>query len=187
MDHYAEIRLRRDPEIPATQLLNALFGKLHLALADGKYDDIGVSFPDLAEAPPSLGARLRLHGSAASLGKLLAGAWLRGMRDYIELHGPQSVPQGTPHRCVSRVQSKSSVDRLRRRHMRRHGVSEQEAVERIPDQARRLLDLPYIVLDSHSTDQRFRLFIEHRPLQQAPRAGKFNSYGLSGEATVPWF
>ncbi|MFC4159585.1 type I-F CRISPR-associated endoribonuclease Cas6/Csy4 [Chitinimonas lacunae] len=187
MDHYVEIRLLRDPEIPATQLLNILFGKLHLALVEGKHDDIGVSFPDLAEEPPSLGTRLRLHGSVTGLGRLLEGSWLRGMRDYIELHSPQPVPQGTQHRCVSRVQSKSSVDRLRRRHMRRHGVSEQEAIARIPDQARRLLDLPYIVLDSHSTDQRFRLFIEHRPLQATPCAGKFNSYGLSGEATVPWF
>lgn len=187
MDHYVEIRLRRDPEIPATQLLNALFDKLHLALVAGKHEDIGVSFPDFVNEPPSLGARLRLHGSVAGLGKLLEASWLRGMRDYIELHGPQSVPQGAQHRCVSRMQSKSSVDRLRRRHMRRHGVSEQEAVERIPDQARRLLDLPYIVLDSHSTEQRFRLFIEHRPLQPVPRAGKFNSYGLSSEATVPWF
>ena len=57
MDHYIDIRVQPDPEFTASQLLNALFAKLHRALgqvADGK---IGISFPQVGK---TLGECLRL-------------------------------------------------------------------------------------------------------------------------------
>ncbi|MCL1552323.1 type I-F CRISPR-associated endoribonuclease Cas6/Csy4, partial [Xanthomonas nasturtii] len=50
------------------------------------------------------------------------------------------------------------------------------------------LSLPFVVLGSCSTGQAsFPLFIRHGPLLSEPKNGSFNSYGLSQEATVPWF
>ena len=53
--------------------------------------------------------------------------------------------------------------------------------------ALRQITLPFVQISSRSTGQRFALFIEHGQLQSQPALGRFNHYGLSTEATVPWF
>jgi CRISPR-associated endonuclease Csy4 len=88
---------------------------------------------------------------------------------------------------VRRVQAQSSADRIRRRQMKRHGWTEEEARARIADSVEQQLALPYLTLRSQSTGQHFRLFIDHLPCQPAPVAGPFNAYGLSSTATIPWF
>ncbi|WP_374438483.1 type I-F CRISPR-associated endoribonuclease Cas6/Csy4 [Pseudomonas panipatensis] len=187
MDHYLDIRLRPDPEFPAMHLMSALFAKLHRALVALPNENIGVSFPDVDEQRPWLGERLRLHGSAAALDRLMAQPWLNGMRDHLRQGDCLAVPAQALYRQVRRVQTKSSPERLRRRQMRRHGLSEEEARQRIPDHSARSLDLPYLHLASQSTGQRFRLFIQHGPLLAEPIDGACNRYGLGEGATVPWF
>lgn len=187
MDHYLDIHLRPDPEFPSPQLMGALFAKLHRALVALLEESIGISFPALDEQRPWLGEHLRLHGTCAALDRLMAQPWLRGMRDHLRLGELLAVPTDARHRQVRRVQVKSSPERLRRRQIRRHGFSEEEARQRIPDSAARTLDLPYLHLRSQSSGQSFRLFIRHAPVQDAPVAGRFNRYGLSDSATVPWF
>ena len=202
MDHYVDVRLQPDAEFAAPMLMAALFTKLHKALVTGAHQDIGVSFPqvqetaDTAAAKPSrtgayppyqLGLVLRLHGSAAVLAALMASDWLRGMRDHV-LCGPvQAVPAEHGYRTVNRVQAKSNPDRLRRRQMRRHGLTAEQAQQRIPDSAAEMLTLPFLTLRSQSTGQTFRLFIRHGHLQATPVHGTFSAYGLSTQATVPWF
>ncbi|MGG2681140.1 type I-F CRISPR-associated endoribonuclease Cas6/Csy4 [Pseudomonas aeruginosa] len=97
------------------------------------------------------------------------------------------MPHPTPYRQVSRVQVKSNPERLRRRLMRRHDLSEEEARKRIPDTVARALDLPFVTLRSQSTGQHFRLFIRHGPLQATAEEGGFTCYGLSKGGFVPWF
>ncbi|EPO8055394.1 type I-F CRISPR-associated endoribonuclease Cas6/Csy4 [Pseudomonas aeruginosa] len=80
-----------------------------------------------------------------------------------------------------------SQERLRRRLMRRHDLSEEEARKRIPDTVARALDLPFVTLRSQSTGQHFRLFIRHGPLQATAEEGGFTCYGLSKGGFVPWF
>jgi CRISPR-associated endoribonuclease Cas6/Csy4 subtype I-F len=99
----------------------------------------------------------------------------------------QAVPSKVSYRVVSRVQAKSSPERIRRRQMRRHGLSETEAHERIPDSAMTWLALPFVSIRSRSTNQTFRLFIKHSDSKDMPQSGIFNSYGLSNETTIPWF
>lgn len=187
MDHYLDIRLLPDPEFPPSMLMNALFAKLHRALVDLDSTAIGVSFPDHALEPARLGERLRLHGEARALNDLLTRDWLRGMRDHIEQYGPAKIPGGAPHRMVRRVQAKSSPERLRRRLIKRKGIDQVAASEAIPDQAAERLDLPFVTLQSRSSGQTFRLFIEHGPPQPDPTPGPFGHYGLSRGATIPWF
>jgi CRISPR-associated endonuclease Csy4 len=205
MDHYLELRLRPDPEFPAAHLMSALFTKLHRALVALPELNIGVSFPDVDEHRPSLGERLRLHGSHAALERLLQQSWLQGMRDHLSQSELLPIPAQVQYRQVIRVQAKSNPERLRRRQMRRHGLSEEEAQqaamkrvlqtneglsekearERI-DQGQRLT-LPFIPLRSQSTGQPFHLFIRHSPVQPEPLPGSFNRYGLGNGATIPWF
>lgn len=187
MDLYLELTLLPDPEFPQPMLMNALLSKLHRALHDIRRNDIGISFPDFSQRPRALGARLRIHGSQDALGSLLALNWLSGMRDHLSLSGPEQVPAHAQHRCVSRVQVDSNPERLRRRLIKRHGISEEEAKSRIGDGVGKQCELPFAQLRSKTTGQTFCLFIRHGQLQDRAREGGFSGFGLSSTATVPWF
>lgn len=187
MDHYLDLHLLPDPEFPATQLMSALLAKLHRALHDLRRDDIGISFPGVDGKTAGLGGHLRLHGSAEALDTLMALNWLTGMRDHLTMSDLLGVPAAARYRCVSRVQVDSNPERARRRLIKRHGISEAEARERIPDEAAKRCKLPFAQLRSRTTGQHFRLFIQHGALMEKPQPGNFNGYGLSSTATVPWF
>jgi len=187
MDHYQEISLLPDPEFPPQVLMNALFGKLHRVLVGLDSQSLGVSFPDQDQDRPSLGGRLRLHGSRADLERLAASDWLSGMRDHTFLAGIRPVPGRASHVVVRRVQAKSNPERLRRRLAKRRGLSLEEARCLIPEATEQRLGLPFLTLRSHSTGHTFRLFIEHSQPQAGPVVGLFSQYGLSLGATVPWF
>lgn len=187
MDHYVDIEVRPDPEFPASQLMSALYAKLHRALVAQRCNRIGVSFPNVEVEAPHLGTCLRLHGNLAVLSTLLASDWLTGMRDHVALTPPMRVPDSSHHRIVKRVQVKSSPERLRRRLMRRQDLNEQEALKRLPDESAHFTNLPFVQLRSTSTGQSFRLFIDHDPVQSDAVPGEFNAYGLSQGATIPWF
>ncbi len=187
MDSYIELQLLPDPEFSANTLMNALFAKLHRSLVSSGEGRIGVSFPDVEQKGIGLGARLRLHGAAADLELLMSTNWLQGMRDHLS-HSPITpVPEDAAHRVVRRVQAKSSPERERRRLMARKGISAEAAIQAIPDSAAEMLRLPYLLLNSQSTRQQFRLFVEHLPVQKESVQGMFSAYGLSTTGTVPWF
>jgi CRISPR-associated endonuclease Csy4 len=188
MNHYLDIEVQPDPEFPVTHLMNALVAKLHRALVEQGPGGLGVSFPDFDAKVPNLGRRLRLHAAeAAGLVSLMADDWLRGMADHVRLTSVTAVPAEARHRVVSRVQVQSSPERLRRRLMRRHTLTEAEARERIPDSVAQRLRLPHVQLRSASTGQHFCLFVAHGPLLDEPVSGEFSAYGLSQTGSVPWF
>lgn len=187
LTHYLDIHLRPDPEFAANQLLAALYAKLHRALVQLQSNDLAVGFPGYSDKPMGLGTTLRVFGTAQSLAGLMATPWLSGMADHVQANAPALVPPTACHRHLSRVQAKSNPQRLRRRHMKRHGLSEAQAKERIPDSAAESLRLPFIALRSTSTGQAFPLFLRFGPVESQPVSGTFNAYGLSATATIPWF
>lgn len=195
MDAYLEIRLLPDPEFVPTVLLNALFTKVHHALVKLKANDIGISFPDYGKESLNikprcpLGRRLRLHGTHERLEQLMRMSWLTGMHDYVRVGSITPVPtHSNKYVSYRRVQVKSNVDRIRRRYMRRHNASYEDAVKRIPNEVRKTTELPFVMLTSQSTDQHFKLFIMRQELNE-PVQGMFNTYGLSvgGAVPVPFF
>lgn len=184
MDSYQDIRLLPDPEFGIELLMAALFAKLHRALGQYAAGKIGVSFPRAGKTP---GDRLRLHGSAEVLAEFNLTAWRKGVNDHIESSDINTVPAGVKYRTVSRVQVKSSAERLRRRSVKKGWMTEEQALEHIPDSHSKRCNLPFIALKSLSTGEGFRLFIRQGELRDSPTAGAFGSYGLSGTTTVPWF
>jgi len=187
MDSYLEIRLLPDPEFPPGFLMGALYAKLHRALVSLGASDIGVSFPAYSLKPRTLGNRLRLHGSRDALSRLMALDWLQGMKDHIQCSELMPVPDRVQYRTVSRRQFKTSSERLRRRRMKRKGETYEQAALAIPDSVEQKPDLPFLHLRSQSTGQMFSLFIELGELKEQPTEGQFSTYGLSRQATVPWF
>ncbi|KZY43677.1 MULTISPECIES: type I-F CRISPR-associated endoribonuclease Cas6/Csy4 [unclassified Oleiphilus] len=49
------------------------------------------------------------------------------------------------------------------------------------------LDNPYVELVGGSNGEKHRRFIEFGPVMNEPVSGSFNQFGLSKNATVPWF
>ncbi|WP_434462252.1 type I-F CRISPR-associated endoribonuclease Cas6/Csy4 [Serratia plymuthica] len=184
MDHYQDIRVLPDPEFSVPTLMAALFAKLHRALATHGKGDIGVSFPNMQRTP---GTVLRLHGEHQALMVLAEYGWLKGLRDYTETGTIQAVPAAVQYRTVSRVQVKSSAERLRRRAVTKGWLTEEQARERILIANEQRTSLPFMLLKSLSTGQSFRLFLKQGALQEKPTKGTFSFYGLSPSATVPWF
>lgn len=184
MDHYLEIRVLADPEFTTQQLLDALFSKLHRALAQTTLGNIGISFPDAAK---TLGGTIRLHGLADALAALQGTFWLKGLRDYTQVSEIQPVPDNAAYRVVKRVQVKSSAKRLRRRSVAKGWLTQEQAENQIPLSKEKRSNLPYLQLKSASTGQMFKLFIEQGPIQPIPSTGEFSAYGLSATATIPWF
>ena len=191
LSHYLDLHLRPDPETTPTQLLAALYTRLHRALAAAQTapaaPGIAVGFPGYDDKRHTLGQCLRLYASEAALQPWAAGAWLGSLGDHVSMAAPLPVPAHAAHRTLRRVQVKSSPERLRRRLMKRHNISEAQARERIPDSVGRMTNLPYVQLASTSTAQQFKLFLDLGKAQSQPQAGDFNTYGLSATATVPWF
>ncbi|MFC3022820.1 type I-F CRISPR-associated endoribonuclease Cas6/Csy4 [Vibrio zhugei] len=185
MDYFFEIKVMADPEFSAPVLMNALFSKLHRALVSVSQGDIAVSFPLLNAR--NLGQILRIHGSLAALTKLEALSWRKGLSDYTQASDIQPIPATDQHCLVSRVHAKNNIDNLRRRAMKRHSISYQEACQQLPEDKTKRLDLPFVQIKSQSTGETFRLFIQQTrcPASQADQA--FSKYGLSNTASVPWF
>ncbi|MAQ99987.1 MAG: type I-F CRISPR-associated endoribonuclease Cas6/Csy4 [Oceanospirillaceae bacterium] len=183
MDKYIDITLMPDPEFETQQLMNALFSKLHRAIGEAAPGEIGVSFP---KAGKRLGDQLRLHGTQESLAALMAMPWLQGMRDYCQVSDCKSVPDNVQYRTVRRIQAKSAHNK-RKRSIRKGWLTEEEALERIPEEQQKVLKQPFIQMRSLSNGNPMRVYVEHGPVRDEPVTGEFNSYGLSAQATIPWF
>ncbi|WP_458399247.1 type I-F CRISPR-associated endoribonuclease Cas6/Csy4 [Mailhella sp.] len=187
MTHYQDIHILADPDLLPQQLMSDLFGRIHKALALEQCDSVGLSFPKLKEEARYLGSCLRLHGTETSLAVLQKHLGILPS-DYFLLSGVKAVPaQVEGYRRFSRRQSDSSLDRLRRRKMKREGISWEAAVEALSENREKRLELPYVNVRSASNGERFRLFIEAGPIEPEATLGTFSCYGLSPVATVPWF
>ncbi len=188
MDHYIDITALQDPDFTPQVLLNAIFSKLHKRFVELASNDIGVSFPNATEK--SLGFKLRLHGSKASLGALMSARWIGSMQAMVGVSEIALVPAGAAHMVVRRVRSQVNIDRIKRRLVRRlmarEGVTEDVASARIQVNSGAMLKDPYLEVSSSSTGQKFRFFIRQKQASE-PVIGSFNCYGISASSTLPSF
>ena len=181
MDHFIDIKVLPDPEFNATTLMNALYAKLHRGLVTLQNEKLGVSFPTAGKTPGHL---LRLHGEKSDLENLMELNWIKGLGDYTATSEPQPVPTETQQVSVRRIHNKMTTARLRRA-VARNSLTEKKAEELLEN--RKIPKLPYLMLKSQSTGQSFPLHFEQKTLASEAAPGKFNTYGFSQTATLPWF
>ncbi len=184
MNHYFNITLLPDTEMPATVLMNAICAKLHKQLYDVQSKTIGISFP---KYDVTLGNVLRIHGSEADLQKLHAANWVGGMNGYCKIGEISVVPANAKHRTGSRKQSTMSQSKLKR--LLKRGTITDDKVKDYKAKmfAEKGLDKPWLDFVSSSNGNRHRRYIELGELQDTPIKGEFDYFGLSKTATVPWF
>ncbi|QCE34795.1 type I-F CRISPR-associated endoribonuclease Cas6/Csy4 [Acetobacteraceae bacterium] len=199
LSHYIDLKPVPEEDLKIPQAMGSLFEMLHKALAFSGERGIAISLPHHSEGTKkhpfsSLGDVLRLHGAEQALQTLLKRSEFRTLADYVYFNQIQPVPRETKNCVIRRVQVKSGTERLRRRAIKRHHLTEEEAKERYPDGKEALSFLPYFSVKSLSTDQKnFRLFLSHKMVEGEPVEGIFSAYGLGikNEAgqfpTIPWF
>ena len=183
MDHYIDIRIQPDAEMRENVLLNKVYTKFHKALCTLNADDIGVSFP---EYKIKLGRVLRIHGRAERLGKLQKLQWLGGLSGYCNISEINHVPDGASYRVISRIQTTMSPAKYRRL-LARGTITEQEQRQYKAKMFQKGLDNPYLELESASSKQLYRRYIQFGEIKNAPVDGIFDTFGLSKTATVPHF
>lgn len=189
MDSYIEITVLPDLEADANFLMNNLCSKLHAVLGRVTEGKAGISFPEYRQAGKNLGMRLRIHGDLAVLENLMAANWLKGLRDYCRCSEIRPVPDGARQCYFVRKQVKSAHNK-RRRSIMKGWLTPNEARDKIVNETRHILKLPFIQLTSRGTKQHMKIFIEQGPIVDQSIVGLFNSYGLSRSSekiTVPWF
>ncbi|MDD5053551.1 MAG: type I-F CRISPR-associated endoribonuclease Cas6/Csy4 [Sulfuricurvum sp.] len=192
MKHYIEITLLPSVEVGLGFLWQKVYQQIHLALVEIKDENdevnVGISFPKYGADNFPLGDTVRLFGKTADdLTALRLEEWLKRLSDYVAITAIKEVPQKIEtYMCFSRKQVKSNTERLARRQAKRKGISFEEAMLNYENMQGETTKLPFIVLDSLSTGQRLKLFIqnEQKPIHIE---GNFNTFGLSKESTIPWF
>ncbi len=188
MNYYIEIALHFDQEIGLDFLWKKVFMQVHLALVENSKGTIGVSFPECGNDYFPLGNKLRLFASSyQELKTLDLNNWLEKLWGYIDVSEIKPVPDGIKRYAkFTRRQVKTGKERLARRYAKRHNVTFNEALKYYENMEKKMLSLPFIKLQSLSTKQEMKIFIEKLTLEH-PQKGSFNSYGLSSDATVPCF
>ena len=183
MNQYIDIEIKPDKEMQESPLMNFVYEKFHRELVRLRTDQIGVSFP---EYKIKVGRIIRLHGNKDDLQNFQDLVWLGGMAGYCMVSDMKDVPAVVKFRTVSRIRTNMSKSKLER--LKRRGSIKSEQEKKYKSKMfSQGLDNPYLDLESGSTGQKHRRFIQFGPLLDQPVAGKFDSYGLSKEATVPWF
>lgn len=192
MKAYIEITVLPDADVDLYFLWGKLFQQLHLALADQATSDgnvsVGISFPEYAEEKHFLGKKLRLFAQEeALLERLNIRQWLQRLSDYIHLTSIRPVPANVrAYARFRRVQPQSSLPRIARRKAKREGISLEQAMKNLNGFQEQVSRLPFITLQSLSSQQLFRLFIAKETVEENVVNG-FSTYGLSAESTVPEF
>ena len=197
MTYYIELTLIDSPDFSTYQLWSKLYQQLHLAFVEQKdVQDLtpyGVSFPqyrfNVDKNLGSLGAKLRIFASSKDqLETLNLAHYLKQLLDYVHITSVREVPKHsiTGFACYYRARPKNSIEQRILHQAKRRNISVEEAVKHFEGYAAKSIDLPFIGLNSASSAAKFKLIIGKVVHQQA-NIGKFGTYGLSREHTVPEF
>ncbi len=183
MDYFVDIKIKSDAEMRENLLLNKAYSKFHKALFSLNTTEIGVSFPKFKIL---LGSIIRLHGTETQLAELQQSNWLGGLSGYCDVSPIQSVPSNVKYRTISRIQANMTEAKLRRL-IKRGSISAEEKKGYKAKMFQQGLDNPYFELQSSSNGHKHRRYIQFGELLDKSVTGKFDQFGLSKTATVPWF
>lgn len=183
MDYFIEIKLQKNQEIRPNLLLNHVYTNLHKRLYDVQTKSIGVSFPDYRI---TLGNRIRIHGNNEDLTLFQSVDWLGDLKKLCQIGDMERIPQDVQYRTISRVQSTMSQAKLRRL-IKRGTIDEADVKKYKIEMLKKGLDNPYVELVSASNGKLHRRYFQFGDLQSEGVSGEFDSFGLSKQATVPWF
>jgi CRISPR-associated endonuclease Csy4 len=215
MNYYQDITLLPNAEITLGFIWQKVYQQVHIALVEHGYDyvrrekdgtetklrgsNIAISFPCYGAKNFPLGEKLRLFAqSDTNLTELEIEQWLKRLLDYVRIDEIKPTPRSVSYvgfrqkRVKGERRLEQSLQRKAKHISKKFGVSFNNVLR---DLKKKYVfneeNLPYIQVESQSTatndfKPRFKLFIEKVEVTE-PQQGKFDCYGLSKTATVPWF
>ncbi len=192
MKYYIDITLLPDAESNLGFLWEKVYQQVHLALVENKTtasnSEIGLSIPEYGNVSFPLGTKIRLLApSEKLLQQLDIGKWLNRLTDYTHFTSIRDVP-GSVNQFArfDRKHVDASIENLARRRAKRKGETFEQAFKHFDGFEQQETNLPFINMRSLSEGQKFKLFVE-REFVDSPNVGSYSCYGLSKQATVPWF
>lgn len=196
MKYFIEITLLDVDEITPFTLWSIFYTQLHLAFVEHKdANDLityGVSFPEYkagqrknSDAFFYLGSKLRIFAhSEQALADLNLAKWLERLSDYVHIKSVKATPEQVQYATFERARAKASLQQRAQHQAQRRGITLEESLQHFKDYQAQNLNLPYVSLKSESNGSPFNLFIR-KVEQNAAVDGKFGTYGLSKQTTVP--
>jgi CRISPR-associated endonuclease Csy4 len=196
MNYYIELSLHDTSQKSLYSLWTDVYTQIHLALVESKNDGIGVSFPEYhfneQNGMGFIGSKMRIFAEEhSSLKQLKVEQRLKDLVDYVVVEPIQIVPKEIlGFACYQRIQPKTSIDRLVRRRIRRGTATNfDETVKKYAQDIalkEQKAKPPFIQINSQSNKNLFKLFIQKKSASFEIK-GKFGSYGLGNNITVPEF
>ncbi len=198
MRYYLDIVLISNEEENLGYLWRKLYAQIHLALVEVRDENdlvsIGLAFPKYSK-DRFLGDTLRLFASTKEeLESLKLEEWLSRLEGYLFVGKIKEVPTTTEFVSFNRKRFKShaKIRRHAKLYAKRNNITYEKALvrfEETEEKYRKLKEdnrLPYVNIKSGSTGQYLKVFIEKKEFD-VEQKGKFSTFGLSKNATVPWF
>ncbi len=192
---YQELTLMPDYGMNINHIWSRIFTQFHLAVAsqmtNEKDSHIGVSFPNyfFEDKNVGLGNKLRIFAvDKEILENLNIAQWLSHCKDYVHIKNIKEVPSDvTTFATYKRWRAPKSINFYIRRYLKRHPECTVDEA-RNKYNANQLLQTypPFMDLYSETNNCKYRLFIK-KVSKESPNYTSFNSFGLSGESTVPEF
>jgi CRISPR-associated endonuclease Csy4 len=200
MKYYHDITLSPDAEANLGFLWQKVFQQVHLALVDSKVADnesaVALSIVGYGDKTFPLGNKLRLLAASKDiLQKLDIYRWLNRLDDYCHISSIKTVPtEVKQYARFNRKNVKSIEKKAQRRALHLAKPYNEVLAYLIEEGQSKACKLPFINVESQESKKRtgqgvscqFLLFIEQVLFDEAVN-GKFDCYGLSKTATVPWF
>jgi CRISPR-associated endonuclease Csy4 len=200
MKYYLDITLLPDAEANLGFLWQKVFQQVHIALVDNKVTDnesaVALSVVGYGDKAFPLGNKLRLLAESEDiLQKLDIHRWLNRLNDYCHISSIKTVPTDIKkYARFNRKNVKSIEKKAQRRAVHLAKPYNEVLAYLIEEGKSKECKLPFINVESQESKKQavqgvscqFLLFIEQTLLDEAVH-GKFDCYGLSKTATVPWF
>ena len=194
MKVYLDITLLPNDDIGHHFLWSKVFQQIHLALVENKNDSglssYGVTFPEFNQQKRRLGRKLRVFApDSHDLEVLNLSKWLDRLHDYVHTTHVLSVPAKVDQYVrFTRLQKKSSKERLARRAAKRSGISYEQALQERSNFQPESSNAPFIWMKSMSNGNPFRLLVSMEKMTELTSSHSlFNTYGLSRGAVLPGF
>ena len=138
-----------------------------------------------------MGNKLRIFAlSEDSLQRLKLDKWLGRLKDYVYITQVTPVPEKriTAYVSFQKKQFKTNAERLARRYVKRHPGTTltDKLIKSYKNSVVTTTDLPFIQMNSLTTKQPYKLFIQ-KNIGQKSNEYKFSTFGLSSISHVPEF
>ena len=206
MNYYLDITLLPDAEANLGFLWQKVFQQVHIALVDNKVADnesaVAISVVGYGHATEEIdnafpmGSKLRLLAAKEDiLQQLNMQSWLTRLSDYCHISSIKLVPANVKQHARFSRKNVKSIEKKAQRRAAHLGKPYDEVLTYLIEEGKsKPSRLPFVNVESQNTKKlaelgvssKFLLFIEQAIFDEA-RNGKFDCYGLSKTATVPWF